>query len=125
MSANGSFEITMEPQPDEDAPAGRMIINKQYSGGMVGTGIGQMVSKRTETGTAAYFAVEEFDGTLDGKTGSFTLLHSGFMSPDDRVLVVNIMEGSGAGELENISGSLDIIMEDGQHLYVLEYEFIE
>ena len=125
MTVNGTFEISLEPQPDEEAPAGRLIITKQYSGGMVGTGIGQMISKRTEAGTAAYFAVEEFEGTLDGKAGSFTLLHNGFMSPETQALNVNILEGSGAGELENISGSLEIIQKDGGHQYILNFEIPE
>ena len=122
MSATGSFEITMEPQVDESAPAGRMILNKEYSGGLVGTGVGQMISKRTESGSAAYSAIEEFEGTLDGKTGSFTLIHNGFMSKETQSLEIGILIGSGGGELENISGSLEIIQEDGEHRYILHYE---
>ena len=122
MSVSGVFEIDLEPQPDEQAPAGRLIITKQYSGGLAGTGIGQMISKRTKAGAASYFAIEEFEGTLAGMAGSFTLLHSGFMSPETRSLEVGILEGSGGGELENISGSLEIIQEGGEHRYVLDYE---
>ena len=122
MSATGKFEINMAPQEDEDAPAGRLVINKQYSGGLAGNGIGQMISKRTENGVAVYYAIEEFEGSLDGKTGSFTLVHSGFMSAQTQSLEVLILEGSGSGELVSISGSLKIIQEDGEHLYVLDYE---
>ena len=122
MSATGSFKITMEPQVDENAPAGRMIINKEYSGGLVGTGVGQMISKRTESGSAVYSAIEEFEGTLDGKTGSFTLIHNGFMSKETQSLEIGILIGSGGGELENISGSLEIIQENESHQYVLDYE---
>ena len=49
MSATGIFEVNLDPQNDENAPAGRMIIDKKYSGALVGKGIGQMISKRTET----------------------------------------------------------------------------
>jgi len=122
MSAEGKFEISLEPQNDENAPAGRLIINKQYSGGLAGTGTGQMISKRTEGGVAVYYAIEEFEGSLDGKSGSFTLVHSGFMSAQTQSLEVLILEGSGSGELVNISGSLTIIQENGEHLYELDYE---
>ena len=54
MSAFGNFEIKLDPQKDEAAPVGRMIIDKKYSGDMIGTGIGQMISKRTTGGAAAY-----------------------------------------------------------------------
>ena len=66
-SANGSFDVIMEPQQDSDAPVGRMLIKKQYSGGLSGSGIGQMLSKRTESGTAVYLALEEFEGSLTGR----------------------------------------------------------
>lgn len=121
-SASGAFEINLEPQKDEEAPAGRMIIHKKYSGDLEGTGIGQMLSKRTEKGASAYSAIEEFEGSLAGKNGSFTLVHNGYMSAGKQSLEVKVLEGSGKGELEDISGALQIIQEDGKHKYVLTYE---
>ena len=122
MSATGIFEVNLDPQNDENAPAGRMIIDKKYSGALVGKGIGQMISKRTETGSAIYSAIEEFEGSLDGKKGAFTLIHYGEMSATGQKLEVNIVADSGSGELENISGSLKIIQEDKMHKYVLNYK---
>jgi hypothetical protein len=120
-SVKGSFEVTMDPQKDSDVPARRMLIKKQYSGGLSGSGLGQMLSKRTESATAAYVAIEEFDGVLDAKRGSFTLLHSGLMTAESQSLEVNILQGSGGGKLETISDSLEIIQADGGHQYVLCY----
>jgi len=121
ITAEGTFEVKLEPQNDEAAPAGRMLINKTYSGEMVGTGIGQMISKRIENGAAAYYAVEEFSGTLASKTGSFTLLHEGFMDSASQSLKITIMSGSGTDEFATISGSMEIIQEDGTHSYILNY----
>lgn len=121
-SVNGSFDVIMEPQQDSDAPVGRMLIKKQYSGGLSGSGIGQMLSKRTESGTAGYLAIEEFEGSLDGKLGSFTLVHNGFMSAEAQSLEVKILQGSGSGELENISGSMEISQADGGHQYTFSYQ---
>ena len=50
MYAKGKFEVSLSPQKDEEAPAGRMIINKSYQGDIEGTGVGQMISKRIEGG---------------------------------------------------------------------------
>lgn len=119
--AKGAFEVKLEPQNDEAAPAGRMLINKTYSGEMVGTGIGQMISKRMASGTAAYYAVEEFSGKLANKTGSFTLLHEGFMDSSSQSLKITIMSGSGTEEFATISGSLEIIQQDDKHHYELSY----
>jgi len=121
MKAIGEFQITMEPQKDTSTPAGRMTISKVYSGGLVGTGTGQMISKRTENGASVYSAIEEFEGTLDGKKGAFTLFHTGFMSASKQELKVIIVEGSGRGDLHNIKGELSINQDNGQHQYELKY----
>ena len=122
MTASGSFDVKLDPQKDETAPAGRMIINKQYSGGLAGEGVGQMLSKRTESGVAVYVAIEEFSGTVDGKKGAFTLIHNGYMTSESQTLKIEIIEGSGSGELKNISGELSITQVDGTHNYELNYK---
>ena len=96
-----------------------MIIQKVYAGDMIGTGLGQMLSKRIEGGAAVYAAIEEFSGSVKGKTGSFTLFHRGCMSATTQSLDIDIVEGSGTDELEGIQGSLSIHQENGEHLYTL------
>ena len=44
------------------------------------------------------------------------------MSNETQSLEVNILEGSGKGELKNISGSMEIIQQENKHKYVLAYE---
>ncbi len=122
MTLSGSFEVTLEPQQDEVAPAGRMIIHKVYSGALQGEGTGQMVSKRTSSGDAVYFAIEEFTGVLEGKKGGFTLLHKGFMSASSESLDIDILPGSGSGQLEGIRGSMSIIRDGGSHSYSLSVQ---
>ncbi|HEY7772803.1 MAG TPA: DUF3224 domain-containing protein, partial [Marinagarivorans sp.] len=115
MKAEGAFEVKLEPAKDDAAPAGRMIINKTYTGSLVGAGTGQMLSKRTESGVAVYSAIEEFVGSVEGKSGGFTLSHYGFMSKETQELKIEIVPGSGSGELASIAGSLQIIQNEGKH----------
>jgi hypothetical protein len=122
MLASGTFEIDLTPQEDVGSPAGRMLINKTYLGGMSGGGMGQMISKRTQAGTAIYYAIEEFSGSVEGKSGGFTLAHSGHMSKESQSLEVTIVEGSGSGELQSISGSMLIAQDANGHSYELTYE---
>ena len=122
MPAKGQFEVKLEPQKDEDSPAGRMIINKMYNGDLIGSGVGQMISKRTAAGSAVYYAIEEFTGSVNGKSGTFTLVHKGSMSKESQLLNVVILDGSGDGELKNITGSMKIIQDGGNHSYELNYE---
>ncbi|WP_068547743.1 DUF3224 domain-containing protein [Thalassotalea crassostreae] len=121
MTISGLFDVNLEPQTDEKAPAGRLLISKKYHGDMQGSGSGQMLSKRTEGGAAAYCAIEEFSGSVAGKHGAFTLIHTGFMDGAAMSLDIKILAGSGQGELANITGSMEIIQQDGEHQYVLNY----
>ncbi len=122
MRASGHFEVELTPQADERAPAGRMTIDKKYRGGLSGTGLGQMISKRTEKGAAAYCAIEEVTGSVDGREGSFTLVHHGHMSANGQSLDISILEGSGSGELASITGSMTITQGPDGHSYELTYE---
>jgi len=122
MSANGTFDIDLKPQDDAGSPAGRMLISKTYLGDMSGSGIGQMISKRTESGTAIYYAIEEFSGSVKDKSGGFTLVHNGHMNKESQSLEVTILEGSGSGDLKTISGSMLIIQDANGHRYELTFE---
>ena len=121
MLASGNFDVTLDPQKDKIAPVGRLIINKDYFGEMVGKGVGQMISKRTETGSAVYSAIEEFEGSINGKAGALTLLHLGKMSSAKQSLEIIIVAGSGQGELTGIQGNITIVQENGTHKYTLDY----
>lgn len=122
MNAKGSFEINMMPQEDGEASVGRFLIDKTYTAGLQGKGIGQMISKRLENGTAVYFAIEEFSGQVDGKRGAFTFLHKGHMDSESQSLEITILAGSGSEELTSISGSLTITQIDGTHSYEFDYD---
>lgn len=122
MSANGTFEVDLTPKEDIESPAGRMLIKKTYLGDMKGSGIGQMISKRTENGLAVYYAIEEFSGSVKGKNGGFTLVHKGYMDKESQSLDITVLAGSGSGELQEISGSMLITQDANGHRYELTFE---
>ena len=122
MTASGDFEIGLTPQADDDFEAGRMTIDKVYSGDLVGSGKGQMLSIRSAVeGSAAYVAIERVSGTIHGKTGTFALLHSGVMSAGESELKVLIVPDSGTDGLSGLAGSMTIDVQDGKHSYELVY----
>lgn len=122
MFAKGTFEVDLTPQEDIGSPAGRMLIQKNYLGDMIGSGTGQMISKRTDNGVAVYYAIEEFSGSVKGKAGGFTLVHKGYMNKTSQSLEVTILEGSGSGELQNVSGSMLIVQDSNGHKYEVTFE---
>lgn len=121
----GTFEVKMNPQaPGEGEPhsVGRMVLDKSYQGALDATGEGQMLAFRSSVeGSAGYVAMEVVEGSLDGKSGSFVLQHSGLMNRGEPSLTLVVVPDSGTGELSGLSGTMDIIIEDGQHFYEFDY----
>ena len=78
QSAKGEFVVTMKPLAFEDADPesllGRMSIDKQITGDLTASTMGQMLSAMTGTsGSAGYVAIERVDGVLNGKSGTFVI----------------------------------------------------
>lgn len=122
----GSFEVKMTPLSDEsdigDASVGRMNLHKTFHGGLDAVGKGQMLTMMTPIeGSAAYVAMERVSGSLEGRTGSFALQHSGTMNRGAQRLSIQIVPDSGTEQLTGIAGSLHIEIVDGKHFYTLEY----
>ena len=57
---------------------------------------------------AGYVAMERVIGTLEGRTGTFALQHSGTMTRGAQQLSVTVVPDSGTGELTGLSGTLTI-----------------
>jgi hypothetical protein len=127
MRATGSFEVKLTPLPLEDkqqSPSlGRMGITKRFSGGLEGSGSGEMLTAMgSEKGSAVYVAVERFDGALDGRPGSFVLHHTGVMTRGAQSLSIRVAPDSGTGALAGLTGTLTLDLSGGAHKYVLDYE---
>jgi putative acetyltransferase len=124
--ATGLFEVRMSPAPLGDAGAdatlGRMLLDKTFSGDLVGTGKGEMLMAGTAVkGSAGYVAIEHVRGTLGGRTGGFVLQHTGTMNRGEPQLSVTVVPDSGTGELVGLAGTLAIIIKDGKHRYEFDY----
>lgn len=125
---NGTFEVTLIPQPQEenvgDPGVGRMSLTKQFFGDLDATSQGQMLAVRTDVkDSAGYVALERVTGTLQGRSGSFALQHSGTMTRGEKHLSVTVVPDSGTDQLSGISGKMGIEIVDGKHLYTFEYTF--
>lgn len=124
--AKGTFEVKVTPQPAEanvgDPTIGRLSLDKQFSGDLIGNSKGQMLGISTAIkDSAGYVAAERFTGTLDGKKGSFSLQHSGTMRKGKFELNVTVVPDSGTDELVGLSGKMTIKIVDGKHFYEFEY----
>jgi hypothetical protein len=126
VTATGTFEVTMSPEPpydvNEGASIGRVALKKQFKGDLEATSSAEMIGARSEVkGSAGYVAIERVVGTLAGRSGSFVLQHSGTMTRGKGQLDVGVVPDSGTAELKGISGKMTIEISDGKHLYSFEY----
>ena len=126
IHAHGAFEVSVSPQPPDDktegSTLGRMLLDKQFHGDLVGRSVGQMLTGMARIqGSGAYVAIERFSGKLHGRSGSFILQHLGIMTRGVPQLSVNVVPDSGADELEGISGAMTILIDHGKHSYMFDY----
>jgi Protein of unknown function (DUF3224) len=128
--AHGTFEVKLTPQSaDEKAEnptLGRMSIDKQFHGDLEGSSKGEMLTAGTSVkGSAGYVAIERVTGTLNGRSGSFALQHSGTLTRGAPQLTITVVPDSGTGQLTGLSGKMTIQIADGKHSYEFEYALAE
>jgi hypothetical protein len=125
MTARGTFDVAITPLAPADSTTsaiGRFSLEKQYHGDLDATAHGIMLAGgNPAAGSAGYVAMEQVTGTLNGRSGSFMLQHSGTMDAGAQALTVQVVPSSGTGELAGISGQMTIIIEGKKHSYVMEY----
>ena len=122
--AKGTFEVKLNPQDQgADMPVGRMEIDKQFQGDLVGTSKGQMLMAGSSSvkDSAGYVAIEKVTGTLNGRRGSFYLQHTGVMTRGVGELTITVIPDSGTDQLVGLRGKMNIIIAEGKHSYEFEY----
>jgi hypothetical protein len=131
MHASGYFDVTLAPQAADNpqvrtAQIERLSIDKKYHGDVQGTSAGQMQAIRDDRDTGAYVALEKVVASLQGRSGTFMLMHYGYMSQGaiGRWLV-EVVPNSGTGALAGLSGTMKIIQKDQKHFYEIEYALPE
>ena len=122
--ATGDFEVNLTPQPpSNDSGIGRMAIDKTFTGDLAGSSVGEMLAFRSAVeGSAGYVAIEKVTGKLHGREGTFLLHHKGTMDRGAQEQSITVIPDSGTGQLDGLSGSMRIIIEDGKHLYEFDYD---
>lgn len=127
MQAKGEFDVNLKPldafaKGRHGVNLGRMSIDKTFHGDLIGKSLGEMLSAMTGVkGSAGYVAIEQVNGSLQGKNGAFVLQHFGILDRGQERLVLEVVPDSGTGDLEGLAGKMLIIIENGKHFYEFEY----
>jgi len=92
---------------DEPSPLKltRVAAHGKMSGGLTGSAKTFYLIAYVTAEKGPYTGYTQFTGTLDGKSGSFTLADTGIFEPASATTRWEIVENSGTDELAGISGS--------------------
>jgi hypothetical protein len=125
-TAKGSFEVSVTPLAEGSRQGvwrpGRMALSKRFQGDLDGTSQGEMMSVLSPEGSGGYAALERVEGALQGRKGTFLLLHHGLMTrgvPGEWGVVV--VPDSGTDGLKGLEGRMTITITGKEHAYTLEY----
>lgn len=117
--ATGNFEVKLTPL---DGAVGRMAIDKTFHGAIEAVSAGEMLAVNDpDAGFAAYVALEQVSGVVEGRAGSFWLQHKATMVNGEGQLEVAVVPGSGSGELAGLAGSMTI---DAANNYAYTFDYL-
>jgi catechol 2,3-dioxygenase-like lactoylglutathione lyase family enzyme len=123
-TAKGTFDVELVPAaPELDGAVNRLELRKRFHGDLEGEGTGMMLGAGDPSGgSAGYVAIEMVRGALHGRLGGFAFVQLGVMHAGSQTLHYEVVPGSGSGELEGITGRLQLSIEaDGTHRFELTY----
>lgn len=124
-SALARFENTRhESAALEIGPQGcaRVTLDRTYSGALIGKSRAELLVCQTAEGVFGYVGLDHFEGTLDGRAGSFVYQHGEMHDQGTRRPFGFIVTGSGTGALAGLKGDVLIsVSPDGSHQVKLQY----
>jgi hypothetical protein len=134
VRVEGTFEVVsfqsarLEPAPPDvptALPVGVTAMEKRFAGAVEGRSSTVFVAAfDPERGAGTYVAMESFEGSIDGRRGSFNFVHSATTSGTDRTADwLSIVPGSGTAALASIRGGGAITMgAGGEHRITFDCE---
>ena len=130
QQVKGEFDVKRSPEGPCDmgggVVAGHFRFDKRFQGALDAVSVVHMLAVGTAVpGSAGYVAVERLSGTLQGRTGTFFMQHSGIMDRGTPSLSLQVVPDSGTGELAGLSGRMAIDIVDGKHYYTFDYSLDE
>ena len=126
FTVSGFAGVPVEvPDPVQTAlGVGVATMEKRYAGAVEGRSTTLFTSAfDPERGIGTYVAMESFEGSLDGRSGTFNFVHVASTSGTDRSgEFFAIVPGSGTAELAGITGDGALVIDpDGTHRMRFEY----
>ncbi len=110
QNAAASFTVTSwEEKPydgsSEELKITQALVVKNYTGDLTGVGSVIYIMKHQKDGTAAFIGLQQINGAIAGKAGSFTIEQNGFFDGKEAKGTCQIKPGSATGDLTGLQGA--------------------
>lgn len=130
MSTTGSATFlskAWEETPYAEMDAGRKLTRVHaiftYEGDLEGEGTVDYLMAYSPDGTGNFVGLERIVGSVNGKSGSFVIQHSGEFDPKAVKAKWDFITGLGTDALEGITGGGNLILEGhGPYPFTFEYD---
>lgn len=106
-------------------PVSVSTLHKRYAGAIEGHSATVFTASFDPASrTGSYIAIESFEGSVNGKAGTFNFIHSASTTGSDRANeFFSIVPGSGTADLQGIAGTGGLKIDaDGTHRIWLDYQ---
>ena len=104
----------------------RVTVKKNFEGDLKGESTAQLLMCSGEGGSAGYTVMERVVGDLEGRKGSFIMIHGATHTPQETSRALGfIMPNSGTGELRGISGTVEFKASEKGKNIILDYAFAD
>lgn len=109
QNAASSFTVTSwEEKPYEGATEEikitQALVSKNYTGDISGVGSVIYIMKHQPDGTANFIGLQQINGTIAGRSGSFAIEQNGHFNGREASGTCVIQPGSGTGDLATLTG---------------------
>lgn len=130
MSTSASATFTLDgwdEQPYAELAEGRKLtrasVKQTFSGDITGTGTVEWLMSYRPDGSAAYVGLQVVTGSLAGRSGSFVVSTPGTYDGKGASGTWTVLEGSGTGELADLTGAGTFSAPSGgEPTVTLDYE---
>lgn len=122
------FQITLwDLKPFDEMPdspvLSRGTVKKSFEGELRGESTGEVLMYSAADGSAGYTIMDKFSVEINGRKGSFVVIHGATHSPGDTSRALGeIAPNSGTGELSGISGTVEFKSDEGGKRIIFDFD---
>jgi hypothetical protein len=128
-TATGTIDLEFSDETYDDRDGtqlARRSLRKVFKGDLEGASEGEFLLAIAPAGSAAYVGLDRVTASIDGRSGSFVLVHAATQSADKAVASIGVLTNSATEGLEGLRGELTIVIApDRSHSYSFDYELEE